>query len=306
MRMRWQGGDGEFGDMGVLRLKAGDAAQAEARAEPIDQVADLGGLLGWGMSGKARLYGRAALRDGGEAHEVVTETGIAGLAYGCEPVGEEAADAVRLAQRRAGPHRDAADLAVGAEQRDFEEAGALSPHFHRIAEPYAEAGDRSEHVTLARDRFGEMLLGHEGRRGPARRDRLVCAAERLIETAQKGCLEAGGKHRARQIEHVGDAVEPDIGERRDGLRSKAQRRKRQRRERLPHRAGRDDKSHPLPACGERVTPSAPSPTLPRLRGRESRGARRVGASNQRLVARPLTRRARIRSHVDLSPHAGRG
>ncbi len=85
-----------------------------------------------------------------------------------------------------------------------------------------------------------MLLGHEGGRRPSRRDRLVFAAERLVETAQEGGVEAGGEHRARQVEHVGDAVEPDIGKRRDGLRVEAERRERERRKRVPHRAGRDD------------------------------------------------------------------
>ena len=70
-RMRGQGGDGEFRDVGVLRHEAGDAAQAEARAEPIDEMVELGGMVGCSViGGKARLQWRATLGDrSGEAHE---------------------------------------------------------------------------------------------------------------------------------------------------------------------------------------------------------------------------------------------
>ena len=108
-----------------------------------------------------------------------------------------------------------------------------------------------------------MLLGHEGGRRPSRRDRLVFAAERLVETAQEGGVEAGGEHRARQVEHVGDAVEPDIGKRRDGLRVEAERRERERRKRVPHCAGRDDEEMlvlVIPGAGAR--PRARNPYSP--------------------------------------------
>ncbi len=136
---RGDSGDGEFGNVGVLRRETGDAAQAEPRAEPVDEMAELGGLVGRGVTGgKSRLHRVAALRDGsGEAHEIVAEAGIAGLAHRGEPVLEQAGHALRLAQRRAGSDGDPMHLAVGAEQSGFEQARALSPRLHRIAEPYA-------------------------------------------------------------------------------------------------------------------------------------------------------------------------
>ena len=45
--------------------------------------------------------------------------------------------------------------------------------------------DGAEHVVLARDRLGEALLGQRGRHRQARRDRLVLAAERLVDAAHE-------------------------------------------------------------------------------------------------------------------------
>ena len=127
------GGDGEFGNMGVLRHQAGDPARAEAGAEAVDEMPQLGipvGGSGPGM-GERGLHRLAALGDeGGEPHHVVAEAGIAGLAYGRQPVGEQADDAGGLAQRCAGADLDAVHLVVGAEQRDLQEPGAVLPPFH--------------------------------------------------------------------------------------------------------------------------------------------------------------------------------
>ena len=261
----------------------------------------------------------------GEAHEVIAEAGIASLADAGEPVGEQAADAVRLVHGRAGADRKAMDLAVGAKEREFDEARALAPRLHRIAEPDAQARDRPQHVAFARDRLGEMLLGHIGGRGPLRRDRLVFAAERLIETAQEARIETGGERRARQIEHVGDAVEPDIGERSDGLRVKAQRGERQRRERLPHRAGRHDDNMPvLVIPGRGRAPASPESMLtvfgsavletaapllpPPLRGRDGVTPPRKRGGDPREGSRlcRITPPSRIATRSDLPLKGGGG
>jgi len=108
--------------MGVLRHQAGDPARAEARAEAVDEVPQLGILIGGSVPGMGErgLRGFAALGgEGGEPHHVVTEAGIAGVAYCREPVGEQAGDAGGLAQRRAGADLDAVDFVVGAKQRDL-------------------------------------------------------------------------------------------------------------------------------------------------------------------------------------------
>ena len=42
-RMRRHGGDGEFRNMRVARLQPADAAQAEARAQAVDQMREIGG-----------------------------------------------------------------------------------------------------------------------------------------------------------------------------------------------------------------------------------------------------------------------
>ena len=230
-------GDCEFRDMGVLRHQAGDPARAEACAEAVDEVPQLGIPVGGGVPGMGErgLHRFAALGDeGGEPHHVVTEAGIAGLADGGEPVGEQAGDAGGLAQRRAGADLDAVDFVVGAKQRDLQEPGAVLPPLHGGAEPPGEPGDGGEHVVFEADRIGEALLGHVGRQRQARRDRLVLPAERLVEAADEDFAEPRRERRARQVDEIAHALEPDFGERLDRLREKPQRRRRQRRERRPH------------------------------------------------------------------------
>ena len=82
-------------------------AQAEARAEPIDQMRQFFGVIGRGQSGLHRI---ATLGDERrEPHHVEAEAGIAGIAEDGEPLGERAADAggSRAAARRCRPRADA-------------------------------------------------------------------------------------------------------------------------------------------------------------------------------------------------------
>jgi hypothetical protein len=184
-----------------------------------------GGAPGMGEHG---LHGFAPLGDeGGEPHHVEAEAGIAGLADGGEPVGEQAGDAGGLAQRRAGADLDPVHLVVGAKQRDLQEPCAVLAPFHGGAEPPGEPGDGAEHVAFEPDRIGEALLGHIGRQWQARRDRLVQPAERLIDAADEDFAEPCGQRRARQIDEIADLSEADFGERLDRLREKPQRRRRE-------------------------------------------------------------------------------
>ncbi len=182
---RRQGGDGELRNVRVLRHQAGDAARPEPRAEAVDEVPQLG-IVGENIAGERGLHRGVALGDeSGEPHHVVAEAGIAGVADGGEPVGEQADDAGRLAQRRAGPDLDPVDLVVGAKQDRLQEPRALLAAFHRGAELGCEPCDGAEHVALEADRIGEALLRHIGRQRQARRDRLVLAAERLVDAADE-------------------------------------------------------------------------------------------------------------------------
>ena len=88
--------------------------------------------------------------------------------------------------------------------------------------------DGAEHVGLARDRLGKALLGHGRRHRQARHDRLVDAAQRLIEAEQQALAEARGERRARARGKIGDAGEAGGFQARDGLGVDAQRRDRQR------------------------------------------------------------------------------
>ena len=130
--------------------QAGDAAQAEAGAEAVDEMGELG-VVGRAVAARARLHRLAALRDErGEPHHVEAEAGIAGVADRGEPVGEQAGDAGGVAQRRAGADLDAVDLVVGAEQRDLQQPRAVLAPLHGGAELGGEPRDGAEHVAFER------------------------------------------------------------------------------------------------------------------------------------------------------------
>ena len=115
-----------------------------------------------------------------------------------------------IAQRRGRAGFDAEHLSVGAEQHGLQQARAFAALFEHVAEPRREPLDRAEHVALMRDRLGKALLGERDRQRQPRRDRLVLDAERLVEPAHEIGAEARRERRARPVEHVGDALEPDL------------------------------------------------------------------------------------------------
>ena len=132
-----------------------------------------------------------------EPHHVVAEARIAGVAQHGEPLLEQLSHARGIAQRRAGADLEPMHLAVGAEQRHLEQPPALAAPLQHRGKLARQMLDGAEHVGLARDRIGKALLGHRGRHRQARRDRLVVAAQRLIEAEQQLLAETRGERRAR-------------------------------------------------------------------------------------------------------------
>ena len=224
--------------MRVLRHEPRHAAQAEARAEPVDQMRQFLGVIGAGEAGLRRI---AALGDQRrEPHHVVAEARIAGVAEDGEPLLEQFSHARGIAQRRAGADLEPMHLAVGAKQRHLEQPPALAAPLQHSDKLTRQMLDGAEHVGLARDRIGKALLGHRGRHRQARRDRLVGSAQRLIEAEQQRLAEARGERRARARGEIGDAGEAGGFQIRDDLGIDAQRRDRQRQHGRFGFAARDD------------------------------------------------------------------
>ncbi len=148
-----------------------------------------------------------------EAGEIETETGIERIGERGEPLDEQRADVLRVAQRARGGGGHAPHRAVGAEQRELDLARAVAAALERQLQARGELLHHGEHVLFARDRLGKTLLGQIGRHRPQRRERLALAAERAVELAQQIGAEAGGERRARQIQNVADALEADAGQR---------------------------------------------------------------------------------------------
>ena len=138
------GRDREFRDVAVLRYGPCHPAQAEARAQAIDEMGQLGGVVGRREAGLHRI---AALgRKRRQPNHVEAETGIANFPDRGQPLGEQSPDAGRIAQRRAGPDLGAIDLAVGAEQRDLQAAGAFTAPFQHAGKFLREQLGGAEHV----------------------------------------------------------------------------------------------------------------------------------------------------------------
>ena len=215
--------------MRVLRNEPRHAAKPEARAEPIDQMRELLALLGPGQSALHRI---AALGDQRRKPDhVEAEARIGRVAERGKPVLEQAPYAWRIAQRRAGADLQPVHLAVGAEQRQADEPRALAAPLQHAAELVRQMLDGAEHVLFARDRIGKPPLGHRGRQRQARRDRLVGAAERLIETAEKSIAESRRKRCTRTLDEISHTLEAGARQRRGDLRLDAQRRHSQRQDR---------------------------------------------------------------------------
>ena len=184
--------------MRVLRHQAGHPAKSEARAQAIDEMRELGRMVGCRKAGLQRI---AALgRERRKAHDIEAEAGIASISDGGEPLGEQRADALGIAQRRAGSNRGPKNLAVGAEQRDLEPAGAFATPLQHAGKLLPERFDGAEHVGFEQDRIGEAALRHISGERQARRDRLVLASERLVDAADELRPETGSERRCASRE----------------------------------------------------------------------------------------------------------
>ncbi len=172
-----------------------DAAQAEARAEPVDQMRQLNRVVGCGEPGLRRFVPLGDERR--ETQHIEAEARIELVADHAEPVGEQMADARGIAQRLAGADLDAEDLSVGAEQRGLQQPRAFAAPLQQGTQFSGELLDGAEHIAFERDRLGEALLRDCGGDRQTRCDRLVVAAERLIDAAHELRAEARRERRAR-------------------------------------------------------------------------------------------------------------
>ena len=208
--------------MRILADQPRDAAQAEARAEAVDQVREVGLMVGRRESGLLRI---AALGDERrKPHHVVAEAGIDLVADHVEPVGEQPRDARGIAQRLAGAGLDAKHFAVGAEQRDLQQPRAF-------ATLLSSAQSRAPSFSIVPSTSRSSAIGsakrcstERGGHRQARRDRLVLAPERLIDAADERRAEPRRERRARAVEHIGDVLEADLREGFDYFGRKPQRR----------------------------------------------------------------------------------
>src|SRR4051812_37622393 len=109
--------------MRVLRNKPRHTTQAETRAEAVDQVRQLDGMIGRSETGLRRLMAFGDERS--ETQYVEAKTRIELIADHAKPVSEEVTYAYRIAQRLTGSDLDAKDFAIGAEQRSLHQPRAF-------------------------------------------------------------------------------------------------------------------------------------------------------------------------------------
>ena len=134
---------------------------------------------------------------------------------------EEVEDECRRAHRPAGSDRDAADRAVDPEQAEL-----IGPR--PFAARLEALGKRSRRARRAWRRCPPAAtIGSAKRRSAmsagdraARADRLLLAAERLVEPAEKRAAEARSERRARGLQDLADPLQPDPVEGRDRLRDR--------------------------------------------------------------------------------------
>ena len=111
--LRRHAGPGDLRDMAVLRDQPAHAPHAQPRAQAVDQAVELGLIL---RAADADLLGRAGLRhQHRQPRHVEAEAGIERVGQRGQPLDEQRADVVRIAQRPRGAGGDAAQRAVGAE-----------------------------------------------------------------------------------------------------------------------------------------------------------------------------------------------
>src|SRR5262249_38127069 len=213
--LRWNEYDGELGNVAVAGDEPRNPPPSEPRAQAIDQAVEPGLIF---ARAEADLLVRAGLGIEHRApRQIEAETRIDFIAQRCEPLDEERADRLRIAQRARGADRDSLDRAIGAKESKLESPCAVAARRQRRLEPCREPLDACEHVLLARDRLVKTFLREIGRDRQARGQRLVFTAERTIHLTQEIGTETGGERRARQIENIADAVPAEARQRGDCL-----------------------------------------------------------------------------------------
>ena len=157
---------GELRNMRVLRDEPRDATQAEARAEPVDEMRKLRRMIGLREAGLRRFapFGDECR----EAQHVVAEARIDLVADDAEPVREQMADACCLAQRLARADLDAKNLAVGAEQRGLQQPRAFAAPLQQRAELSGELSmvpSTSRSSAIGSAKRCSVIAAGTGRRG---------------------------------------------------------------------------------------------------------------------------------------------
>ena len=211
--------------MGVLLDEAGDAVEAEAGAEAVDEMGEFRIVASPESAlAEAGLHRLAALDVTRAASRTMSKPkpGSQASPIAASRSANRRAMLGGIAHRRGGADLDAIYL---VSVRNSATCISRAPSWRcSMAAPSCSASraDCAEHVAFERDRIGESLLGHIGRHRQARRDRLVFPPERLVEAADQKFAEPGGERGARQVDEIGDALEAEFGERLDGLGRKAQ------------------------------------------------------------------------------------
>ena len=230
--------------MTVIGDEAGDATGTEPRTQAVDQPVDLGCVR---VAAEADLLRTRRL--GGEhiePCEIEAEARIERIGECGKPLDEQRADFARIADGPRGARRDAPHGAVGAKQHELDAARAFAAALEHGRQAPGQLLGHRKHILLARDRLGEALVGGIRRNRQARRQRLALAAERAVELAQKLRAEACGKRRARQVENIADALEPDARQGGDGFAGQAERGERQEFQQLALAAGINDRQRGKP------------------------------------------------------------
>jgi len=200
---------GIFRNMPVLLDQSRHAAQPETRAEPVNEMP------------RAPPHGRAppgpvccgSLRSVTSAHSAPRRSRSPGRSrHVITPSRSANSRATRAGSRNVRRCRlDAEDFSIGSEQRNLQQPRPFAALLQHVA---SRAASRAMVPSTSRSSaIGsvEALLDKSTRDRQARRDRLVRNAERLIETAHE-IVKARGEWRARAVEHVGDAFQPDLCE----------------------------------------------------------------------------------------------
>ncbi len=176
-----------------------------------------------------------------QPHQIEAETRIEIVAERGQPLDEECADRLWIADSSGGADRNAFDHAVGTEQCKLEAAGTVAASDERGLEPGREALDAREHILLACDRLMKAPLRDVRCNRQKRRERLVLVAECAIELAQEVGAEACGERCARKLQNVADAFQAEAIEQGSCRGRQAQRCKRQRLQQTTFPARGDDR-----------------------------------------------------------------